>query len=552
MKIIRTFLAFVIFTVAILPIAHSKAQIRTPQNAEYSVTFTSSIDSVNPGDTFNLSLSVENTGATPIDNFEIRIPFNKTIADTTYTGESPSYNKVLSSNAYPSGFNSRSWIINSFNSNSKQTYSLKYSVSSSPTTQNGLVSNFTLPSDWNDPAGLASGQLISQQVMRADIYINNTYDKSVQVTLPTLKALDNPLASVTLNAKFNGSTTDLKKVTSSNIKSFPNFILETSDVKIEWLEPVDLSATNVPSQLSNLDTNLNVSWGKVAFQSVNLPFLNNKKVKVTFKNSNFVFAPKIKVDNEVKDLSDISATFTPSSQIIVLEQNKLTNLAITPEIKVDQAVIESDQDKIEVKGQVSDPRSALIVKIGDKTETLTGIDITNGNFSFKVDVKDGSQQVEISTKYKNDEETKKVVIVRKTNNETTPTPQEESRGTIDAPLNGITLGLLLAALGVLAIIGGIIYYLYRAKKKNTKNTTNIDINPTVLNASKIGSIKDETELNRPAFERKEEKIESSSKTKSVTENLESNTKDKNTSSIDLTNLKKRYETGKEDDVISKE
>ena len=526
------FLTFLLLVLgmSLSPLAGNEVKAAT----DYTLVLAATKTSVNASDAFNFTLTVENTGTDKISNFEVRVPFIRTIQDTTYGGETPSFNKVLAATEFPENFNSRAWLINTFDPKEKATYTLKYNVAASPKTPNGLISNVTLPASWKDPNGLDSGKLNSLKTFRADVYLNKKYDQSFEIPLPTLAALNNPISLVTFNSKyiFSGSkTTDLKTVTTANIKAFPNFTLESQDIKIEWLEPIDLSAATVASQLTNLDTNLATNWGKITFNEANLPFLN-KKVRVTFKNSDFVFAPKINVNKDILSLTDAKATFTPGTKIIVLELDKLKNLAIAPEIQTEESVIESDQESIEVKGKVSDPRTNVTYKIGEEEiKTLSGIDISTGEFSFKVDLKEGSQDVEISTKYRNEEETKKIVVVRRNASEATPTPENTQRSTISAPLNTITIGLILAALGLIAIIAGIIYYLYRNKKKGI-NAKDSDIDPVILNTSAIkgkdDTLEPEVSLRREAGDE-------------VKDDLSKITQEKNKSNIDLASMKKKYE-----------
>lgn len=513
MKLIKaSIFSIALFMLLITPYYRANAQ----SGITYTVNVTTDKTTVNPGDEFNITITAKNTSASRINNFELRVPFARTIQDATLQGESPSFNKILENIEYPAGFNSRSWLINSFDPNETGTFTLKYKVTAEPKTPSGLVSNITLPITWVDPAGYESNKLLIKNNFRVDAYINRQYSNSAIANLPTLQSLSTPLSLVTLNAKYletGSKTTNLKSVTPANIKALPNFVLESADLLIEWTGPIDLSAANVPAQLTNLDANLTTEWGKISFVESNLPFLANKPVKVTFKNANFIFAPKIRIGQDTKSLSEAKGNFTVGTKNITIDLEKLSNIAISPEIQFEQAVIETDKENYDLQGKVADPRSQVSYTINGETRTITAIDLSTGAFTIPVKVNESSVQIEITTKYKNNEDDKKVVIVRRTQS-ATPTPTPQNSRTISEPVNQITIGLILAATGLLAIIGGIIYFLYRSRHKAVKKPE-IDLNPVVL--GKISSIGNKPEVDS----------------------------NPNISNIDLAELKKKYEVDKD-------
>jgi hypothetical protein len=478
-----------IFLLIFLPISTNKvfAQTRTPQQRGFSLRISVDKQTVNSNDTFRINIEVENTSNTTINNFEIRTPFARSIADAILDRESPSFNKVLDTIEFPAGFNSRSWIINSFEPGQEETFSINYRVSANPTIQNGLVAKYTLPASWVDPAGVRSNVLIETKDFRVDTYINRVYSSSFNTQLPSLQSLNTPLSLIELNSKyrFNGSkTTDFKTINAQNIASFPNFTLESQDILIEWLQPLDLSAQTTASQFSNLDNNLKTTWGNIEFNNANLTFLQGKPIRVTFKNANFVNEPQLKRGNNIIKLSDANAIFQVSNRTISLELPQIENLAIVPDIILDESVIETESDFVNITGKVSDPRSPLIFTFGEKSQTLSVIDISTGAFSFRVPVNEESMQVEVSTKYSNEEETKKVVIIRKNQaEETNSNPIEENR-TINLLFNPITTILLLIAIALGSALVGYFYYIYKKKKKDEK----IDLKTDPVIISSISGI----------------------------------------------------------------
>lgn len=498
-----------------------KINIAHAANNNIGVTFGTDKANVKPGDTFSIIIDVKNTGSSGINNVEVRVPFLKTISDASYQIESPSFNKVLDTNEYPSGFNSRSWIINRLDPDETQSFSIKYTVSADPKTPNGLVSSYNLPITWVDPAGAQSNTLVNVKTFRADIYVNKSYSTSYTANLPKLDSLDNQVALVTLNSKYLYSgtkTTNLKTITSTNIASFPNFVLDTQDVTMEWLSPIDFSGAQSAQQLGNLDTSLTTDWGKIQFNPAGLPFLANKNVRITFKNQSYVKAPQIKTGSDVLDLDKAKATFNQSGKTINLDENALVNTTIVPGIQIDKPVIETTVEDVEIKGTVSDPTTAVTYSVDDNAALpLVGVDLQTGVFTIPINIKTGTKQVEITTKYRNGEETSKVVVVRFTNDsdQTTATTTNVP-STISLPINQITIALLLAAVGLLAIIIGIIYYLVKHRKGKDKKAQ-INLNPVVNKVSSIGNSNENEIVND-----KENKV-SPSKEK-----------------IDLTSLKNKY------------
>jgi len=509
------FLIFLNFFTLIIYIPHFSQSAMATGNT-YSVTVSSDKTNVKPGDSFSIIIDVKNTSSNVINNLEIRVPFARTIKDSTYQVESPSFNKILDTIEYPTGFNSRAWIINSLDPNESKSFSLKYQVIADPQIPGGLVSSFNLPISWVDPAGAQSNTQLDVKTFRADIYINKIYSNSFTLNLPKLESLDNQVALVNFNAKylFAGSkTTNPKSITNSNINSFPNFTLDSSEMTIEWLAPIDFSAPSTFSQLANLDASLATSWGKIAFNATNLPFLANKPVRISFKDQNFVNPPKIKLGENVTGLAEAKATFSQSNKTIVIEQPSLNNVAIVPNIEIDNPVIETNVEDVEIVGKVSDPNSPVTYSIDNSPpQTITGIDLSTGKFTIRVNIKNGTKQVEIKSSFKNKEEESKIVIIKFIEEATTTqATTTEPPSTISLPLNQITIALLLAAVGLLAIIVGIIYYLVKKRRTNNPKSAQINLNPVVNKVSSIGT--------------NDEQINTS------------NQKEK----IDLTQLKKKYE-----------
>lgn len=452
------------------------SSVYAQNTGSYSVTVAIDKSSVNVSDEFQVTINASNTGTT-INNFEIRIPYYRTINDTQMLTENPSFNKILDSGDYPSGFNSRSWIINSFGQGESKTYIVKYKINEDPKISNGLTSNLSLPAEWKDPAGLASGAPITIQNFRADIYINSIYKESFQAPLPKLEALDNPVSQVTLNSGFyfpGSKSTNLKDITATNIKAFSNFKLETQDVLIEWTSPIDFSGAEVAGKLQTLDTNLKVGWGKVEFNADQFPFLA-KPAQVTYKNVTFVTEPKIKIDKNTVSLTDAKAQWVPTKSSVTISHVALVSSALVPKIETEKSVIETSENKITIKGTVSDPNANVSYKIDNSdVKDVVGIDLKTGIFEIDLTNVDKIKQVEITSKFKNNESDSKIVLIKykgdeKGNLEDVKATNTPAKTNTTILFNPITIALILSALAVVSVIGGYIYYLYYRKKKNKKN-----------------------------------------------------------------------------------
>lgn len=549
-------LIFVIFLIFPFTLAQTQA-------ASASYTLTASVDktSAKPGDTFEVTFTATNTGAAAISNFEIRVPFLRTVKDTSFVAENPSFNKLLESIEYPTGFQSRSWLINSFGPGEAKTFKAQYKIDSDPKTPNGLISNFTLPVTWVDPAGLPSNAEQKLPYLRADVYINKSYAKSYQGALPKLESLDNQVALTTLPSiyTYSGSkTTNLKSVTSANIKAFPNFTLETQDVLMEWTQPVDLSGADVAAKLNSLNTNLKPSWGKVEFSAANLAFLA-KPVKLTFKETEFISEPKVRIGTEVKDFSESKGVFTENNRTTQITLDVMNTIALAPDIMIEQAVVESEFDEAKINGTVNDPRATVKYTVNGGEEKSVGtIDLQTGKFEIPVNVKDGEQHVEITATLQNKESTTKAAVAKLSGTtQATPTPTQ-TPDKISLPINQVTVGLLLLALAMISIIGGFIYYLYNRRKLNKKKNPDINLNPKVNKVSSLAGGKlshgaKDSDILTPNSAA--QKIASGGHTGKVSE-LKASDKNNDISEstktsepkIDLNELRKKYEIEPENDT----
>jgi hypothetical protein len=500
------------------------------QAPQFSVSVAADKASVKSGEDFQVTVLVTNGGSAAIKNLEIRVPFLRTVADSTLVSESPSFNKLLDSGDFPAGFNSRSWLINTFDAGETKQFVAKYTVDSDPKTPNGLSSVFTLPATWNDPKNLPSSSVTSIQKFRADIYLNDVYYSSFESPLPQLAALDNQVALVPLNAKytFAGSkTTNLKAITNADLKSVPNFTLETSDVLVEWTVPVDLSTTDVPAKLTKLDDFFKPVWGKLTVSQDQLAFLN-KPIKVTFKNIDLVNEPKIRINTDTVTLNQGKAVWAKTAKTVVVALPALTSVSLLPNIETEKSVLETETSATSIKGKISDSSSSIFYNI-DNTgkKEIVGIDLQTGAFEISLTDAESIKQVELTTTFKkNDESTSKIVVVKYKASDTTPTQSSQAATTKEPEntsivFNPITIVLLLSALAVLAIIGGYIYFLYNRRKKDKKKSENV-LTPFIESVTTVGSSKPDVTI--------------SDLTRGTTEPLE----DLQEIKIDLNKLKNEY------------
>jgi hypothetical protein len=434
----------------------------------YQITYSLDKTTVKNAENFRLNINVVNTGSEDITNFEIRVPFYNFIGDTQVVTVNPSFNKLLNSNDFPVGFNSRSWIVNTFGAGETKNFSIEYKVIDDPKIANGLAAVFTYPGTWTDPKGLETNKPLKLGYFRSDIYVNSVYKSSAEYGLPKLGILDNELSTVKLPDRYNfpGSrTTQLKNINSADIKSVSNFVLETQDTLIEWQMPIDFSGSDVAIKMQKLDEYLKVDWGIVDTPEKDLAFLN-KPVKVTFKNTNFVNEPKLKLKGLETDLKAAKATWTKGSDKVSISMTSFDDISLYPALSLDKTTIETNEDFVVIKGKTSDPSSNISYKIDNAaTKEVLGIDLQTGDFEVRLDGLKDVKQVEFSSKLRNGEVNEKIVLIKSNASSVTPTvPVTIAPRTSSQLLNPITLALLLSALAILSITCGFIYYLYHRKK----------------------------------------------------------------------------------------
>lgn len=437
---------------------------------KYTVDMAFDKEKVSEADTFTLNFTLKNTGTTPIPNVEIRVPFYNTIQNIKSTSEDSTFNKLLNDGEYPSGFNSRSWLVNSLAVGSTRNFSIKYTLAD---TVPILESKFTLPASWSDPGGLESSKALNLNYARSDVYIQGIYESSLKKTLPAIDSIANKVTGIRLNNKyyFSGSkTTDFKNIKDSNIKAFSPFILDTADITIEWSEPIDFSSEGTLDKLKKLDTFLKVEWGKVEFNSKELLFLL-KPAKITFKNLNFVNPPKVKVENNILPISDLSASFDVSTKTLnVTHGEKVKTTVVSPDLIFENGVIQTSESNITIKGKTIDPKTPVKYKIDSSPEvTVNEIDLSTGEFEIPITDSQKVTKVTVTTSLKNNESLDKIVLIKysdkdgEENAAATTSPDK-----VSLPWNPITIALMLVAGGILLLIVGFVYFLYFRRKKFQK------------------------------------------------------------------------------------
>ncbi len=454
-----------------------KAKTKKEIIKQYEINATIDKNTTNANEQFTIIYKVKNTGNVIIENFEIRIPFLNNISDVKNSVVNPEFNRRLDpATDFPQGFNPRSWIFN-INPEEEKQFSITYSVSENPTVPNGHLCIYTLPISWIDPAGEPSNQLIQTTNFRADIYINRQYEKSVRVTLPTLESVNSPIASVQLPSQylFEGSkTTNLRSINKENISKYRNFTLENDQFIIEWLEPVDLSNADIPVKLINLDNLLRYKTYGVDFNIQELNFLA-KKVRITLKKHNYLFLPRIKIDNEIKDLQIYNGEMDFLSKFISFEISPMRSFTLVSDIKFENPKKENDQHSIEIK--VSNPKVKLYCSIDDAAFKTGWVDQEKGNLSIVLPEQDVIK-LEVKIIDENNEEFSRVKIIEKMT--PTPTPQPINNNTLtnrlNLTINPLTILLSISALIIFIILLVIGYVILRKRFSNKKsdNTLKLD------------------------------------------------------------------------------
>lgn len=455
---------------------NSPTNTPTPVNISYIVNARTNKDIVKPQEKFEIEITVQNNGSQTINNFEIRIPFLKKINNASFISEKPSFNKILDTLEYPAQFQNRSWIINTFSPGDQKTFTLEFLTSNNNSEENVEISTiFTLPITWIDPNNLESNKEINLNYLRFDIYINKSYKESIRGEFPKYETLITSISKVKLpeTYTFPGSkTTDLSKIDKSNYTSVNNFTLDTQDITLELIDSIDLSGEEIPQILSNLNDFISLSWGKIELKK-EIPFLKGKKIKVTFKNTNFKNPPliKLKKNANVLQLSDFNGAYDENETF--LELSEILDIALLSDIYTDKSVYETENDNIQITLKVSDPNAAVVYNTFNGSTPVDIIDINTGEFNINFKLTPGENiKVDIVAKLKNNETYTKSIVIKNINtaeiNESTEQPS-----TISMPINQLTIILLITLFVILIIVLLIIYFLI--KRKTQKNELEIEL-----------------------------------------------------------------------------
>lgn len=437
----------------------------------YDIQASISTDKVKPNEKFEISIKVTNNSNQVINNFEIRVPFLKKIKNVNFITEKPSFNKILDSLEYPAQFQNRSWLINSFKPSEEKIFSLEYEVQKNITEENPeIATSFILPITWIDPANLESNKEVKLDYFRFDIYINKLYKESINIKLPQYESLTIELSKVKLPDKyvFPGSkTTDLSKLDKTNYTAVENFTLDTHDITIQLIDPIDLSGNEISQILSNLDNFLDLSWGKITLKQ-EIQFLKNKPVKITFKNTAFKIPPLFELNkNGIKlSLSDVNGELKETETIIELSQ--ISDIALIPDIQSEKSVYETTESTIQVTFKVSDPQASVTYVLPTGSFPVDIIDINTGEFTinFKL-APNESIKVDIVAKLKNNQTNVKSIVIKNISN-TEYQPIVDIPNTISMPLNQLSLILIGILIILIIIVILIIFYLIhrRSQKRN--------------------------------------------------------------------------------------
>lgn len=459
-------------------ITPTSSPINTPTpGISYVVNTKTNKDTVKPQEKFEIEITVQNNGSQNINNFEIRIPFLRKINNASFISEKPSFNKILDTLEYPAQFQNRSWIINTFSPGDQKTFTLEFLTSNYNSDENVEISTiFTLPITWIDPNNLESNKEINLNYLRFDIYINKLYKESVRGEFPKYENLNTSISKVKLPEiyTFPGSkTTDLSKIDKSNYTAINNFTLDTKDVTLELIDPIDLSGEEIPQILSNLNDFINLSWGKIELKK-EIPFLKGKKIKIIFKNTNFKNPPliRLKKNTNVLQLSDFNGSYNENETF--LELSEILDVALLSDIYTDKSVYETKDENIQITLKVSDPNAAVVYTTSNGSTPVDIIDINTGEFNINFKLNPGENiKVDIIAKLKNNETYVKSIVVKNINIEVNSNKPTEQPNTISMPINQLTIILLSILFVILIIVLLIIYFL--VKRKSKKNELEIEL-----------------------------------------------------------------------------
>ncbi|MFW5720214.1 MAG: hypothetical protein ACOCXT_04280 [Candidatus Dojkabacteria bacterium] len=435
---------------------------------------------VEPGKTFTYTVNIKNNGDGAVSDYELRVPYYQKLKNASVSKVEPGFNKILKEGDHPAGFNNRSWLVNNFEPGESRQYKIVYTVDSDLTDDDVLAYNFTYPLTWTDPAGLESNIPKTISEIRIDAYIDSRYQTSFQEGVPGIKQPESPLKDVQLNQDtyyFSGSkTTKFTDIKPSQLSAFPNLVIETEQVSVTWTEPVDLSGDKVVEQLNKLDTSMSLQWGKIQFNVQSLPFLE-KTVNVVFKNAPFVNEPRIKIGGEAFNLQEKDASLDKEADILTINSVSMADIAIVPDIDLDDSVVETSESTVVLSGKVSDPETNLFYKVDNNEEKqVVGIDLETGEFEVILEDVQNVNQVKFITTYENGEQREEIVLVKYAESTVEEDAEEDAAPeTIAALFNPITVALVIAALALASMIGGYIYYLYHNKQKSKRNDKDVEL-----------------------------------------------------------------------------
>ncbi len=492
---------------------------------------------VEPGKTFTYTVNVKNNGDGAVSDYELRVPYYQKLKNASVSKVEPGFNKILKEGDYPAGFNNRSWLVNNFESGESRQYKIVYTVDSDVSDEDVLAYNFTYPLTWTDPAGLESNIPKTISEIRIDAYIDSRYQTSFQEGVPGIKQPESPLKDVQLNQDtyyFRGSkTTKFTDIKPSQLSAFPNLVIETEQVSVTWTEPVDLSGDKVVERLNKLDTSMPTQWGKIQFNAQALPFLE-KTVNVVFKNAPFVNEPRIKIGGETFNLQEKDASLDQEADTLTINSVSMADIAIVPDIDLDDSVVETSENTVTLSGKVSDPETNLFYKVDNNEEKqAVGIDLETGEFEVMLEDVQNVNQVKFITTYDNGEKREEIVLVKYAESTVEENTEEEDAApeTIAALFNPITVALIIAALALASMIGGYIYYLYHNKQKSKRKDKDVELSSfrTALQSSSEDQKKDVN----PSFSLRENKASSESAHSSAPKSGESNLVNKDFGTLNL-------------------
>jgi len=222
----------------------------------------------------------------------------------------------------------------------------------------------------------------------------------VTTPVPTPTPEPAAIAGKTLPAIFNNEkTTNLAGITVEQAANFKNFTVGlTSGIRVQFLEPIDLTSENVINKIANFDEFIQMGPGYVSVNSDSLPELN-KKARIIFTGMSFVKGRIVVLRNGEYAGSYVSnVAYDPVMQMLSFEVAGFSKYEIAPDLQIleESRISESENEEITIKGSVGDLKANIVIYANEEEAVKVENINTDGSFEAKIALKKGINTIKVS------------------------------------------------------------------------------------------------------------------------------------------------------------